>query len=202
MVTATFTQDVVVPSGDINGDASVNGIDLQLTTVWIQAGEQPNTTLYALEWWQRADLNHDSQWNVLDLQLLINLIFAANAALVAPQDRLGTYRGNTVTTGLETSGSFLTLARQQRRHRLRSVALTCDASLGIQITGVQRPVMSGFTAVCSFATVMPICAAIRYSSIVPHCLNIPPGSGATTISYTTPPNTTGSTPSTSPVPYS
>ncbi|MFN8446201.1 MAG: dockerin type I domain-containing protein [Caldilineaceae bacterium] len=107
VVTATFTQDVVVPSGDINGDASVNVIDLQLTINMIQAGSQPNTTLYALEWWQRADLNHDSQWNVLDLQLLINLIFAANAALVAPQDRLGTQGvGNTVTTGLETSGSF------------------------------------------------------------------------------------------------
>ncbi|MFN8333456.1 MAG: Ig-like domain-containing protein [Saprospiraceae bacterium] len=198
VVTATFTQDVVVPSGDINGDASVNVIDLQLTINMIQAGSQPNTTLYALEWWQRADLNHDSQWNVLDLQMLINLIFAANAALVAPQDRLGTQGvGNTVTTGLETSGSFSLLLDNSDAIASGQLHFTYDASLGIQITGVQvTERMSGFTAVGSgFATGDVNLRGYQVLFYNLDRLNIPPGSGAIlTISYTTPPNTTGSTP--------
>ncbi|MCB0111831.1 MAG: hypothetical protein KDE53_38165, partial [Caldilineaceae bacterium] len=77
VITATFTEDVVLPPGDINGDDTVNVLDLQATINMILNGTQPDDSLFALEWWQRADLNNDGQWNVLDLQLLINLIQAA-----------------------------------------------------------------------------------------------------------------------------
>jgi len=74
-ITATFTADA--PPGDINGDTTVNVLDLQATINMIMRDPQPDVTLFDLDWWQRADLNDDDEWNVLDLQMLINLIQAA-----------------------------------------------------------------------------------------------------------------------------
>ncbi len=52
-------------------------IDLQALINMILHNTQPDDTLFALAWWQRADLNNDGQWNVIDLQMLINQIQAA-----------------------------------------------------------------------------------------------------------------------------
>jgi len=75
VITATFTS--LLAPGDVNGDTTVNVIDLQVLINMILSNTQPDATLFATDWWQRADLNNDGQWNVIDLQMLINKIQAA-----------------------------------------------------------------------------------------------------------------------------
>ncbi|MEM7532851.1 MAG: leucine-rich repeat domain-containing protein [Chloroflexota bacterium] len=62
--------------GDINGDGKVNIIDLDILISMILHHTPEDTDLHSIEWWTRANLWIDAQWNIFDLDKLISLILS------------------------------------------------------------------------------------------------------------------------------
>ena len=116
-----------LPEGDVNGDSSVNIFDAQMTINMILHSPQPDSALYPLDYWERADVmpqpDGDGVWNIFDAQRIICLILGTcggDAAQATADDGLryvtesGSYRvpqwtvpaaGETVTA---PSGSNVT----------------------------------------------------------------------------------------------
>ena len=72
--TTTTVQVDLFAQGDVNGDSSINVIDLQRQINMILHAIPRDPALYPDKEWLRADLDGNTVWNVLDLQRLINLI--------------------------------------------------------------------------------------------------------------------------------
>jgi hypothetical protein len=74
--TTTTVQIDLFAQGDVNGDSSINVLDLQRQINMILHAIPRDLVLYPEKEWLRADLDGNTVWNVLDLQRLINLIQA------------------------------------------------------------------------------------------------------------------------------
>jgi len=142
--------------GDINSDVNVNVQDLTILRNMVLSPQRSisNTTLYPTEFWQRADLNSDSEWNLLDMIAEVRLVLGLTAAAMTKQvddsnERI-TSQMNTNKVSLTTvnalpgtSGSMKVQLSNETAAAGLQLNLAYDATRGLKLTGVRRVGRSG-----------------------------------------------------------
>lgn len=118
--------------GDINGDVKIDVLDLTVLRNMALNPQRPNTILYPFEFWQRADLNSDGAWNILDIVQLVPIILKPPvAALTKIESDESTWSG---TNFAPNSISIAKASVQPSKKGTLSVILTnTDAVAGMQL---------------------------------------------------------------------
>ncbi|MCW1970552.1 MAG: M60 family metallopeptidase, partial [Anaerolineae bacterium] len=137
--------------GDINSDVKVDVLDLTLLRNMALSPQRPNTALYPLEFWQRADLNGDGAWNIFDIVTQVRLVLGMPAAAAEKVEAANVAQAKTSAEAGMNTLYIAKVAAQPGSKGTLTVTLTnsdavaalqldlkYDASHGIKLTGARK----------------------------------------------------------------